>query len=299
MLQGMDTTLLPTLVHIQAGLDTDLSAAVLAHASGLSESTLHRRMVAATGETPRRYVERLRLERAAAQLFLRNATVLQIALDNGFASHEVFSRAFRRHFGLTPTEWKARGRAGGLGTHDRQLGLTEAAEGVSLSSTRLVEMRPQEIAFLRHIGPYSQVDGNSWATIRERLRELGLWSDGLPVGIGHDGPDITPPEHLRFDAGWTIDRDLPPECGLGQQTIPGGTYAVTTYVGPFALLGAAYGAIGKRLMRHAHYIAFGSGDVGSSVEWYRTGSIDENHFLNQIDISFPVTARADGPRVLE
>lgn len=100
-------------------------------------------------------------------------------------------------------------------------------------------------------------------------------------------------------ASWAIDKPLPPECGLGQQTIPGGTYAVTTYVGPFSLLGLAYAEIGTRIMRHADRLAFGGDDYAAAVEWYRTGSIDDDHFLNQVDITFPVRARAGGGRVLE
>lgn len=295
----MDADLLPVMVHIQAGLDQDLSLPALAAASGLSESTLKRRIEAITGQTPRQYVERLRLERAASQLLLRSSTVLDVALDNGFASHEVFTRAFSRHFGVTPSEWRERDDAGHLGDNDRRPGLNEGTTGISLSSTRLVEMRPAEIAFLRHVGPYGEVDGDSWATIRARLRELGTPAVGLPVGIGHDSPEITPPQHLRFDAGWTVDGPLPPECGLGQQTIVGGTYAATTYVGPFSMLGLAYAEISARIMRHADRLAFGSGGFRGSVEWYRTGSVDEEHYLNQVDITFPVTARADGPRVLE
>ena len=42
-------------------------------------------------------------------------------------------------------------------------------------------MRPAEIAFLRHIGPYDEVEGHTWTTIRTRLRELGFAGDGLPV----------------------------------------------------------------------------------------------------------------------
>lgn len=292
----MDADLLPVLVHIQTGLDTDLSTDALARRSGMSASTLHRRIVEATGETPRRHIERLRVERAASQLLLREATILEVALDNGFASHEVFTRAFRRHFGITPREWRASQRAGGLGEHGRQLGLSEAAEGLSVSSTRLIEMRPIEIAFLRHIGPYHLVDGGMWGRVRERLAELDRSTDGLPVGIGHDAPHITPPEQLRFDAGWTIVGDLPPECGLGQQTIAGGTYALTTYVGPFHRVGEAYALISQRLMARAGHVDFGE---GPPVEWYRTGSIDEEAYLNQVDIAFPVAARAGCPRVLE
>jgi AraC family transcriptional regulator len=292
----MDTDLLPVLVHIQTSLDADLTAATLAATSGMSASTLHRRIVDATGETPHRHVERLRLERAASQLQLRRATILEIALDHGYGSHEVFARAFKRHFGASPNEWRDRQTAGGLGDNGRAPGLSELAEDASLSSTRLVEMRPIEIAFLRNIGPYDKIDGAMWSRIRDRLGALGRSTDGLPLGIGHDDPWITPPERLRYDAGWTIDEDLPPESGLGQQTVPGGSYVSTTYVGPFHLIGEAYRIIGERIARHIDALEVGS---GGSVEWYRTGSIDGTSYLNQIDITFPASARAGGPRVLE
>lgn len=290
----MEADLLPVLVRIQSGLDSDLSLATLAAETGLSESTLHRRIHEATGETPRRHVERLRLERAASQLMLRQSSILEVALDNGFASHEVFTRAFRRHFAVSPSEWRQRHTAGGLGQRARQPGLSEAVEGASLSSTRITELRSIEVAFLRHVGPYDQVDGGMYARILERLAEVGLSTDGLPLGIAHDPPHITPPERCRFDAAWTIDEPLPPECGLGQQTVGGGTYAFTTYVGPFHLIGLAYQVIGERLMAHPDMVVF-----GSSIEWYRTGSINEESYLNQVDISFPVKARAGSPRVLE
>lgn len=57
----MDADLLPVLVGIQTSLDTDLGLAALASRTGMSESTLHRRILGATGETPRRHIERLRL----------------------------------------------------------------------------------------------------------------------------------------------------------------------------------------------------------------------------------------------
>ena len=65
------------------------------------------------------------------------------------------------------------------------------------------------------------------------------------------------------------------------------------------MLGLAYAEIGARIMRHPDRISFGGDDFGAAVEWCRTGSIDEDHFLNQVDITFPVTARASGSRVLE
>jgi AraC family transcriptional regulator len=152
------------------------------------------------------------------------------------------------------------------------------------------------VAFLRHVGPYDQVDGSLWGRVRDCLAKLGQSTDGLPLGIAHDAPEITPPDRLRFDAAWTIDRPLPLGSGLGQQTIGDGTFAFTTYVGPFSLLGLAYAEIAARLVAHADEFRIGT---SGSVEWYRTGSIDEEAYLNQVDISFPVQARAGARRVFE
>ena len=169
----MDAHLLPVLVQIQSSLDSDLSAATLARETGWSESTLQRRIASATGETPRHYIERLRLERAALQLLQRDSTILEVALDNGFASHEVFTRAFRRRFDITPSEWRERQRADGLAEHGREPGLSEEADGASLSSTRVVELRSIEVAFLRHVGPYDQV-GKTWEQFMGWAGQCGL-----------------------------------------------------------------------------------------------------------------------------
>jgi AraC family transcriptional regulator len=63
-----------------------------------------------TGETPKQYTLRLRVERAAARLLTHNEPVLDVASRVGFASHEVFTRAFRRHFECTPVEYRSRAR---------------------------------------------------------------------------------------------------------------------------------------------------------------------------------------------
>jgi transcriptional regulator GlxA family with amidase domain len=87
--------IVPALVHIQAHLDQDLSLELLADRVQLSKYHFHRVFRHATGETPKSYVERLRLEWAAVQLRIRHVPVLDLALECGYRNHETFSRAFR------------------------------------------------------------------------------------------------------------------------------------------------------------------------------------------------------------
>lgn len=58
-----------------------------------------------------RSTSRLRLDRAAAVLLGGDRPILEIAHDSGFASHEVFSSAFLRRFGMTPRAYRERGVA--------------------------------------------------------------------------------------------------------------------------------------------------------------------------------------------
>jgi AraC family transcriptional regulator len=107
---------LPVLAYAASHLDEDLSLGTLAGRVGLSAFHLHRVFSAAAGETPKQFTLRLRLGRAAAMLLTMRDSVLDIALSCGFQSHEAFCRAFRKHFGMTPSAYRARGFAGGCDT---------------------------------------------------------------------------------------------------------------------------------------------------------------------------------------
>lgn len=58
------------------------------------------------GESPKQFQLRVRLQRAAAQLAGSEARVIDIALASGFESHEAFTRAFGRRFGMSPRDYR-------------------------------------------------------------------------------------------------------------------------------------------------------------------------------------------------
>jgi transcriptional regulator GlxA family with amidase domain len=79
----------PTLAHLAARV-------------GLSERTLGRRLLAATGMSLRRYVAELRLERAEFLLRTGELPLIHVAQDCGWGSASAFSRAFAARFGHGP-----------------------------------------------------------------------------------------------------------------------------------------------------------------------------------------------------
>ncbi|GJD67005.1 HTH-type transcriptional activator RhaR [Methylobacterium frigidaeris] len=60
----------------------------------------------ATGLTPHRYVTERRVRAAQEALALDRATLLEVAVDHGFGSHDNFTRVFRRSTGLTPGQYR-------------------------------------------------------------------------------------------------------------------------------------------------------------------------------------------------
>jgi AraC family transcriptional regulator len=72
----------------------------------LSRFHFDRLVSAAAGEPPAALRRRILLERAAYRLLTTDADVLAVALDAGYASHEAFTRAFRRAYGTSPSRWR-------------------------------------------------------------------------------------------------------------------------------------------------------------------------------------------------
>lgn len=55
---------------------------------------------------PGRYRNILRLEQAARLLLRSRRRIIEIAIHCGFRSHPIFSRAFQRHFGISPSQFR-------------------------------------------------------------------------------------------------------------------------------------------------------------------------------------------------
>ena len=87
-----------------------LDVPTLARIAHVSEAHFIRTFRATFGETPHRYLQRRRVERAMFLLRETDRSVTEICLDIGFASLGTFSRTFHRIMGETPTAYRARAR---------------------------------------------------------------------------------------------------------------------------------------------------------------------------------------------
>ncbi|MGD0719591.1 MAG: helix-turn-helix domain-containing protein [Roseiarcus sp.] len=93
---------------IAGNLGARLSTAALADRAGMSERTFLRRYREATGATPARTVERLRVEAAQRQLCQSSETLARIAARCGFGSQDAMRRGFLRVAGVLPQAYRRR-----------------------------------------------------------------------------------------------------------------------------------------------------------------------------------------------
>ncbi len=97
------------LAFIEDHLSEDLGVDEIARASFISRYHLSHVFATATGYPPWRYVMLRRLTEAARLLRQTERGILEIALEVGYDSHSVFSRAFRAEFGIRPSEFRRDG----------------------------------------------------------------------------------------------------------------------------------------------------------------------------------------------
>jgi AraC family transcriptional regulator len=108
---------------------------------------------------------------------------------------------------------------------------------------KITTMESMNVAFVRHVGPYSEV-GSAWEQLCSWAGRKGLLGPQTKMlGISHDDPEVTPPEKIRYDACIIVRPDVKPDGAIGVQIIASGRYATTTHSGAYTKLAETYGAL--------------------------------------------------------
>jgi AraC family transcriptional regulator len=80
----------------------------LARRAHLSRFHFDRVIKAVAGEPPQQFRRRVLLERAAYRLITTDRTIIDVATEAGYTSHEAFTRAFHRAYAVAPSQWRER-----------------------------------------------------------------------------------------------------------------------------------------------------------------------------------------------
>lgn len=220
--------LAPVVDHVRENPRGDLSVETLARVAHFSPYHFHRVFTAVMGETVGTFVRRVRLERATQLMRAAPDRPLgEVALDSGFGSQSDFSRTFKRHYGMAPSQWDrlrplefspASDGPGEPPPYDLQR-MIESDDGPE-PSPRLAEIPAQRIAYVRIRRPFEEgALARGYRTLRGWLASQGL-PEGHLLGLSWDDVEITPPDQIRYDfassvpdgvegRGEIVVRDLP------------------------------------------------------------------------------------------
>ncbi len=86
--------------------DTNLNVEHLAEDLFLSRSQLYRKIKALTGHTANEFLRKIRLEKAKQMIVNGNDSISEVSFKVGFSSPSYFTKCFKSHFGVLPTEIK-------------------------------------------------------------------------------------------------------------------------------------------------------------------------------------------------
>lgn len=218
------------LAYIDEHLEDDLSVKTLSHVANFSTFHFHRQFTAFVGVPVSRYVQLMRLRRAAHRLAaVADHSVLEAALGAGFDSPEAFCRAFKRAVGMTPSAFR---KAPNWQVWHAVLTIPHFSRTI-IMQVRIVEFPEVRVAALEHCGPPGLVNESV-----SRFIEWRMQSGQSPVassrsfGIPYGNPDTTPAEAFRFAICGEIHEAVEPNAfGVRELVIAGGRCVVVRHVG--------------------------------------------------------------------
>ena len=280
----------PLLIGLQADLEAEVSLEALARRFGCSPFHFHRFFSRAVGETPKRHVDRLRLERAAYKLAITDASVLDVALSVGFRNHETFSRAFRRAFGHSPTQYRRGCRSAQAAWSARMRGFR--GEGCRLSDVRFVSLPATTLLAVRHYGAYADLPDPFlagdflWNELLAWAKRHGAAAQPLAFLICYDDPTVTPGPLQRCDACVPVAGDVAAlaDGPVRRLDFAGGRYGRIEHAGPLSTLDQAYYQCADGIRRSRRYVF----DVGPPVQIYRHVHVGGDSAANLTEVYFPV-----------
>jgi len=230
------------LAHIDTHLEDALDVEQLAEVAAFSKYHFHRQFTLLFGMNVGRYVQLLRLKRAAHQLAYRDAArITDIALACGYEAPEAFTRAFRKQAGQSPTDFRTTPRWGTWATDLHALRALRSEHmpvQPQSQSVDIVEREDVPVAATEHHGDPAGL-GQTIRTFIAWRREHRLHpSVSATYNIVYNNPDDVPPEAFRMDICAAVREPVAPNAaGVIPKTLAGGRYAVLRHTGSDDTLG--------------------------------------------------------------
>ena len=291
--------------YIDRNLDQSLELNKIAEIANFSPFHFHRIFTFMIGETPIDYIQRLRVEKAAWKLREDNPqSVTEIAYSCGFGSISLFSRTFKKYFGMTPSQFGKTDKPvysqdGKLFSKNGQMLRKNLKNDTNYNTDfclvksnqfyfmqtkiEVKEMSEMKTIYCRHIGPFHLI-GQAYEKVSKWATPRGLLKEGTKTAtVTHDDPSVTELEKVRQSACIIVEEDVKVEGEIGKLTIPGGKYAV----GHFELGMGDFEKAWNTMCRWFTESGYQQGD-GCTYELYHNDYTTHPENKHIVDICIPV-----------
>jgi AraC family transcriptional regulator len=101
-----DACIKKSIEYIEDNLNKKIELEELANKVFISKYHFHRKFHSVVGEPVAEYIRRKRLMQAAKDLLCTDEKIVDIALKYQFSSQETFTKAFKKHYGMPPREFR-------------------------------------------------------------------------------------------------------------------------------------------------------------------------------------------------
>lgn len=232
--------------HSRMGIDLE----EVARACCISQYHLTRAFTEVFGISLMKYARLRRLSEAAKLLAAGTPDILSLALEYGYGSHEAFTRAFRREFGMTPDGVRSLSDLS-------QLNLTEQ---IIMNTERLPKLnapRIENLAETTFAGLVDRYDCKSPTGIPDQWQRFSRYLGNIPNQKGRDafGICFNFDEQGMFDymSGVAVNANSGSPNGLVSMTLPAQKYAVFHFGGHIAEIRSVIAAIWSGALSEAGY----------------------------------------------
>jgi AraC family transcriptional regulator len=195
---------------VEDNLSDEINIVQLAHSFNVSPWHFQRLFKALAGDTLGGYIRGRRLTEAARLLVSGDLSIIDIAFEVGFSSHEAFTRAFKVYFGQSPKEFRNNRPAVVLNEKPLlSMDLVRHLEHeinhepmITTTPTQTITGLETQIPspFVTNDG-YCETLAPTWMSLFERQGEIGERSAAAYYGVSvSESGDFTE-DSLRFIAG--------------------------------------------------------------------------------------------------
>jgi len=228
--QEYSTKIITVCDYISSHLDHELNVEHLSQIAHSSKYHFHRQFQVFTGVNVGKYIQLMRLKRASYRLVFHPCErVTDIALDAGFENSESFSRAFKKAFNHTPTQFRIAPNWQAWSLEYDKVNLIRN-DNVNVELTNRDEVK---VAVFEHHGNPQALNNSVQRFIawRKETQESPI-ANSQTFGVPFNDPNTVPPEQFHFDiCGSVLENVKSNEHGIITKTLPGGHFAKIRHLG--------------------------------------------------------------------